>query len=637
MTDERLTPRQRLLLFAVITVAVLLRAWHLDAPMFWVDEAESSINALTILQHGYPSNEYLGLPIYENTLVEPWPEHPEYEFKDISYSDKGFAVYHGWLPLYSIAAAFWAAGIKPDVRPSSWTPRLDEADHRYRTWVARVPAVVFSVVFLVLIFACGRVLAGMDVAWAALILAGFSQSIILLGKQARYYSATLAMNALALLFIVLAIRKGRWRDYVGAGIALGLLFHTHLLSAFVACLVFLATLFWQRHHERLLAKLAVMAVLFGVLTVPWMLWTGFLEHTNAIPKAWPLLTWSADVMGYLREKWEFALVYGVGVGSLLFVVLFPDRLPERISAPFRDRRAAFLLLGAWLVLGYLSFCRLIPAASFFWNRLSLAMHVAGLLLVALVFSCTLPWFTRRRTAAGASLLAVVFLTVSGRLPFQRTIRRVGQLDTLSVIGELPIAKQARFYASPNDHLTLTFYTGLPFQSLAPIRKTFLDTYPGDVVIVEKVATLIHDDDPIGLSGLRERAARAGVSVTEAELHALVRTLGNRVARERLDKRVASLVPPLAPLPQFVADAVAEQYELEVVHTARWWRNWHALPMFRGYHVSFPEDWWTVFFYRFVDPDSRRGEKLNCADRLKTAIGYLPRSSDWSVEFSKGTE
>ncbi len=52
-----------------LTVGVWIRTLYLDALPFWVDEAESSINALTILQHGYPTDSYLGIPIYGTPLL----------------------------------------------------------------------------------------------------------------------------------------------------------------------------------------------------------------------------------------------------------------------------------------------------------------------------------------------------------------------------------------------------------------------------------------------------------------------------------------------------------------------------------------------------------------------------------------
>src|ERR1700722_16661554 len=101
-----LSGHECILLVILVAYGMVLRSWDVGNSEFRVDEAESSINALTILEHGVPVAYYLGLPIYENTLVQPWPENAEYEFKDSSYSDRGVAVYHGWLPLYAIAASF---------------------------------------------------------------------------------------------------------------------------------------------------------------------------------------------------------------------------------------------------------------------------------------------------------------------------------------------------------------------------------------------------------------------------------------------------------------------------------------------------------------------------------------------------
>src|SRR4029453_8806692 len=102
------------LLLSCLLLATAWRVLFVDSQPLWVDEAESGINALTILERGYPADHYLGLPIYENILLTTWPNSEEYEFKDASYSDRGMAIYHGGLPLYSIAAAYALSGIHPD-------------------------------------------------------------------------------------------------------------------------------------------------------------------------------------------------------------------------------------------------------------------------------------------------------------------------------------------------------------------------------------------------------------------------------------------------------------------------------------------------------------------------------------------
>ena len=105
--------REKALAGALVLLALVLRGAWLGSPLLWIDEAESAINALTIVDHGVPVDHHLGLPLYENTLVRPWPESAEYEFRDLSYSDRGLAVYHSWLPLYAIAGALRLAGVTP--------------------------------------------------------------------------------------------------------------------------------------------------------------------------------------------------------------------------------------------------------------------------------------------------------------------------------------------------------------------------------------------------------------------------------------------------------------------------------------------------------------------------------------------
>jgi len=40
------------------------------------------------------------------------------------------------------------------------------------------------------------------------------------------------------------------------------------------------------------------------------------------------------------------------------------------------------------------------------------------------------------------------------------------------------------YTTPNKHLVLTVYSGIPVQAIAPVRKSFLDRYDGDVLVLE---------------------------------------------------------------------------------------------------------------------------------------------------------
>src|SRR5687767_7891833 len=181
------------LLTGLLAYGLLLRAWGLSSTPCWVDEAESCINALTILDKGVPTDRYLGTPIYENTLTIPWPEHPEFEFKDSSYSSRGVAVYHGWLPLYSIAASYAVAGVKPDLDGEFRGVKHSPQEMRRRTAAGRWPAVLFGALFLVAAFAAAREMYGADAGWVALAAGAVLVPAVEYARQARYYSATLAL------------------------------------------------------------------------------------------------------------------------------------------------------------------------------------------------------------------------------------------------------------------------------------------------------------------------------------------------------------------------------------------------------------------------------------------------------------
>jgi hypothetical protein len=223
----------------VLVAAFAIRMLYLDERPFWVDEAESSINALTIVENGYPTDEYLGIPIYENTLLQPWPGNAEYEFRDLSYSDKHVAVYHGWLPLYAIAGSFALHGITPDEANGAHSVKHDLGERKRRTRAARLPAVLFGLLFLAVLFAGGRRLYGPDAAWAGLIVGSIYPHHLAISRQARYYSAEVALTTACAVSLWLFVKDCKWKHVYLAAAAFILLFHTHLLSFCAAGLVLL--------------------------------------------------------------------------------------------------------------------------------------------------------------------------------------------------------------------------------------------------------------------------------------------------------------------------------------------------------------------------------------------------------------
>jgi hypothetical protein len=606
------------LLLTVIGCGVALRAWNLAYPTLFVDEAESAVNALSILENGFPSDHYLGLPLFENSLIKPWPGNPEYEFREINYSNQGVAVYHSWLPLYAIAASFTLQGIQPDIPQDPPRVRHSPREIRRRIVAARLPGVIVSAVYLVAVYLAGRALAGLDTAWLTLVVTAFAEPIMREGRQARYYSMTLALTMLCLLAIWQMYVRGRRRDFAFGAVALTLLFYTHLLSFVVAiaswCLCATRMIRRPLGFRRSLA-------LGGFLvlgTLPWVVLTGFLGHAASLPKGRPFLVFPDDYLLYFRMDTKPCLVVGVCTGFLVLIHLGRRWLPGSLTRPFLALGAAPFFLIGWMAISLLAFLWLMPAPSLFFWRIRLLLEGPAILLVAMMVAATARAVTPRLSAWVTIAVLLFVLGYSTRKatwlapPPEPTDSALQMTEDLR---QLDLKPGTRVYAAPNYHLILSFYTGMPVQSIAPIRKSFLNNYPGEILIIDAVAI------PMSLSRsqIRQAAARAGKRLSDSEISQWYLRLSSRVQREELSQAVAEVVPPLEEIPPYLEALVRFLRQLQLdQHTEDKETYWGNPAIFRGFTIRDPVSYWQVLFYRFVDPLSRSGANANYVERLRRA-------------------
>jgi hypothetical protein len=653
--NDRQANRLRLewiLLALVITAGLAFRMMSLDASGFACDEAESSINALTILQKGYPIDHYLGLPIYENTLVQPWPGSPEYEFRDVSYSDRGVAVYHGWFPLYTIAASFALLHIQPDVPEPALNVKYERDEWKRRTRAGRLPGVLFGGLFLAIAFIAGSVFYGRDAGWIALLSLTFHPWHVVMSGQARYYSATIAISTGCCLMVWIMVTRRRWRDYCIGALAFVLLFHTHLLSFAVAGIMLgLLTPMIVYRHPGDVVKLAVFGTSVSAGTLPWLFLTNFYKHQSLIPRSWALLSLPADFL-----RFPPAQLVMLAIPCLFFLMasaaLASSRFPSRLKAALTDSLAPLLFLGAWAGCGYCLFLLFMPAASFFRNSMSywgpdhlmlpvIAASVARMITStlrpnqksgAILESIRLKDFLigssvqNRRTdlVSGWTIIAALLLMVQSCLGSLGSVgTKWSDLDGIArTLQAMNLQKDTRLYASPNDHLILTFYTGLPIQSIAPVRKSFLDEYHGDVVYIQRGA---FDPDPDTLvpRDLRSLAFRHGTNLSRPGSETLSTLLRTRDYRQRILEDVTGLGASIEEAPLFARDAFFH-YEEQSRSRAAAFAPFDL--MTRGFSVATLADWSEIFVYRFVNPNSRRGPNLNYAARLRGSKAYVLASS-----------
>ena len=475
-------------LAALVLLALSLRAHNLGWPPLWTDEAESSINALTIVAEGVPTDRHLGLPLYENALVRPWPESAEYEFRDISYSDRGLAVYHGWIPLYAIAAAFRLAGVTPEQARRTTPPRDAGVDElAWWTAVPRWPALAFSVIFVLAAFALGRATGGDSAGFAFAFGGSVANAFVWWGRQARYYSATLAGSALSGLLVWRAVVRGRLADHVLAGLGVGLLFHVHALSAVTMALVYVAALPLALKQPRLWLRVFVAGsaggtrrAALGVLVGP--------DRSHRAPAGGPAVPRPRPARGVVaddqpgRARCRRLRHHLVGRRPRSW------RPARRALAPPHPRAGAPSGLRARVAAARLRRLRRArPGGELLRGRLQLAVAVPGLLLAALVF-----------TAAGRALRPswqllpilgmVSMLALAGQLPprlagapdadFAALVARVRSLD---------VGDGGRLFASPDAHFVLRYYSGRPVQSVAPVRREWLESFRRPLAVIEGCA------------------------------------------------------------------------------------------------------------------------------------------------------
>jgi len=623
-------PGRRVTWGAVLVLLLLglgLRLRELDASTLFIDEAESALNALSILEHGYPADEVLGLPMFENTLTEPWPESEEYEFRDTSYA-RGKAVYHGWLPLYVMAASLALHGIGPDERVDPPRVLHGPEEMRARIRAVRLPSVAFALLLMLAVFGLGRALHGIEAGLAALLAVALAPKFVWLAQQARYYSAALALATLV-VWCALRVRSlGRWRDFLAAALAGVALFHTHsvaLVILLVPCALLLPGIL---RHERAGAKLAAAAAVMLLGILPWMLWTDYLEHAGRIPLARASLR-LLDYAAYVREREFEVAAFLTVVTALPLALLLRRRLPGRLAAALEEAAFPLTLLATWVVAGYLGFLLLMPAASCTFARLTHVLLVGLVLIQAVVLATVVRSLGRRSIPGAAALAMLACLTLRGDLLRREHANPFETRAVLELVEHLrarELSRTTRLYALPYQHFCLTYLTGLPVQSIAPVRREFLERYPGEILLLETARRLPHPR----WERVQELAAARGIELAGLLAEEWLPRLDALVIRTELEPLVREVRPARGPQPPWVAPLVADLVREAALLGPGYFDFAADNPaMFAGTPPLTLADFWPRFFYRFVEPERRMGKRLNYAGRLAEARATI-LDSGWAV-------
>lgn len=618
----------------VLVAAFAIRMLYIDERPFWVDEAESSINAMTIIENGYPTDAYLGIPIYENTLIQPWPGNAEYEFRDLSYSDKHVAVYHGWLPLYAIAGSFALHGIAPDEANGARSVKHDLHERKRRTRAARLPSILFGLLFLAVVFVGAKRLFGPDAAWAGLIVGSIYPHHLAISRQARYYSAEVALTTACAVSVWLFVKDCKWKHVYLAAVAFTLLFHTHLLSFFAAGLVLLLVApLIVRRHEGGVRKLMAFTVLVAAGTLPWIIATGFYGQQGRIPRAWPLLNLPDDLWRYPPVQ-AFSAIAGIIIALLTaWVALMKPRVSQRLAAPAKQLGPVLLFLSVWAACGYTTFIALVPTVSFDKSRLNLS-YWGPLFLLASVGSAAIARVLapRHSLVLAPVVLFVIFFATGHRLNLHETFSWGDWKEdsiVLDQLGAMSMDPTTKFYAAPSDHLILSFYSGIPVQDITPVRKSYLDSYSGNIVYIDRAVSV--DTGLLTAESVKAAALRDGLRLSPEAAETWSILLRTRDYREAMLKSLSRGSPQeIEPVPPFGGQLLdAHHREVSSIFT-----NSSLELVTRGFDISSWSDWRVVMRYRFVGPAARSGIHANYSARLRGADAVILTRADTALYLSR---
>lgn len=439
-------------LAVVIILGVALRIAASRGWPLWQDEAETVINSLQVLERGYPHSTYKNKPLYESAVSIPsLPDDPKYAYLSTNYATSDLERNKGWLTYYLEAGFLKLFG--------------------FSTFTARLPFVLIAGATILMIFWLGRKLFNATTGFIAASLHSVNYYAILNERQARYLSLEIFLVVVCLFFFHAALTTKRRRAYLLSGIALALLFYTHIVSALAIAVFFAAAHVYAQHSWRvLISKNFLLAVSVALLlTVPWIVGV----------KLWTLTSSYTTVLGPLTGV---LIVLMIAVTYFFFQLFVPS---IRLGHLRRMTSVTFLLLAAVIIVIVKPFVTPYESLA---ARLFVELNPIFMLLLAVLVR---HWWTQRKNIGGhlrvvawlVPLLAAIYIFNDGLGKFQNNLydtRWVQQ--SIDFLDQHGIDQQTPVLVS-YQHFPFMLYSDYNVDLLWPIRKSYVDRYPGTIYFI----------------------------------------------------------------------------------------------------------------------------------------------------------
>ncbi len=285
-------------------------------------------------------------------------------------------------------------------------------------WTARLPAIVFGVASIPLLFVLGRAVATTHEALLAAALLTVSYHHVWFSQNARGYTVLLFLTLLCTLLFYRGLEKGRWLPFLAYAVAAALGAYTHLTFVFVVVshaatvLLLAAGPFRNRSAgTRWLAKPITAIVLSGVLTVAF--------YSPMLPQVISFyLHGTAKMKALSTPSWAlFETLRGLqlGFGSQLVVAAGAIFVGCGLWSYWKENRPAFFLLvlpGVVTGLGLVAVLgKLYPRYLFLLAGFAILIVVRGAMVLGAILARVAD--SRRRTTVARTIgIAAIALMIA---------------------------------------------------------------------------------------------------------------------------------------------------------------------------------------------------------------------------------
>lgn len=457
--------RKEYLIIAILLLATIIGFWNLGKSPLSFDEAEIYLASQNIFTSGVPQGFYR-TQFYENSYLYE-SNSSMYAFEPTNYIHGILEARKGWLPYYM--TAFFSIFSKNEF------------------WL-RTPFVIMWIISLFFFYLIGKKLFNENTSIIASFFFAISPALLFYGRMLRYYSPMLLLIMMSIFFYTRALDNKKMKDYLYGSISLGLLFHVNALI-FLALGIMLL-LYWFIAKTPFRKEYLIGDGLILLLTVPWILATGFLKYIGAEPSGIASSTSAfRTITAGINNNGLIFIFFYLGIILLLVNIFFRKNIKKTMMD--WDKKTMLFLLLYFLCMILIPMI-LVPQSSF-EQKLFVSIIPFALLLAAKVFDTIMKGLKDKlmKIVVIILILAVVFIPVKALEGHDYLkIEKILTLDDYNWMTEAErmIAEKGysdAFVLMTSEQLPFMFYTNHSAQIVWPVRKEFINQYKERLVLIER--------------------------------------------------------------------------------------------------------------------------------------------------------